>query len=214
MLDCGGMLDCGECDSSGGGTCTPLVCELNACGIQGDGCDGEMDCGACPSGTCMGGVCVCTNDELGNASQSGAEDFGLHGQEGFEGGVTDLVIAGGEEDWFLLGVADTYHLGNPTFGFAVRAPGSNRALEMAVVLECHNGAPASVECAGGSYDEGTGACLLSVPAGAPERAVDVSYNCSGPNEDATAYAVVMASDCAGADCPPACEPYHLEVWVE
>ena len=69
--DCGGKLDCGQCEaggrcsgdvclryaSCGDSGCCPLSCESTGsnCGSRGDGCGGVLQCGSCDGGLVCGG---------------------------------------------------------------------------------------------------------------------------------------------------------------
>lgn len=211
---CGDSIFCGECSTDV--ECEPQTCDEASCGEQGDGCGGELNCGECAKGDCEGGVCFCGEDSLEPSDdENSAHDFATWEESsGHLEWVEELVITGGEEDWFKVEALDTFSLGNPRVGFGVSAVESTRDLRLSVSYVCNSGNK-QLACVGGSFDQDLNACVTVIPTGTTEQWMHVIPDCGGlfGDEDGVAFARITAVCADSFECDTTCETYDLGVEV-
>ncbi|HEY8077846.1 MAG TPA: hypothetical protein VIF62_27155 [Labilithrix sp.] len=187
---CGGTVSCGACKPA----CTPKTCAQlgKTCGTAPDGCGGTASCGTCPSS--------CKNDaHEPNDSQAGATALAaMQDSPDSSNTVDSLVLADGDEDWFLVPVADTGFDGNPRIEATVGAD-----YEIGVFYVCDAGGDASYCPDGATQDDTIGMGCRGT------RDVALKTSCSGIDESGKTWIRVRKTASDGM-----CSGYTLTIVVQ
>ncbi|MCB9591706.1 MAG: hypothetical protein H6719_03135 [Sandaracinaceae bacterium] len=194
-------------------TCAPRTCMDwgYTCGAPDDGCGMPLDCGSCTGGgTCIDGACSCPPDDREpNDSRLTAPRIG----SATDAPDTNLVFDTfslhemGDEDWFIISVADDFDAGNPRVRVTLRGFPSGDDYDLAAYYICGSGGDSST-CSVGATDNMIGHGCTSTSTGATAETIEIATECSGTDDGGDLVIHITPRTVSGM-----CGAYEIEVDV-